>query len=82
MKHRLSNGKRWRIERKKLLGLCDYESKTITISPGLRRMELVDTVIHEVMHAELPKLRHRKVERVSTSCARAVVKVLKREGLF
>jgi len=82
MRHRLSNGKRWHVERKKILGLCDYESRLLTITPKLKRRKLIDVTIHEVLHAELPKMREKKIERVATSCARLVFRVLKREGLL
>ena len=84
MKHRLSNGKRWRVERRHILGLCDYGNHTITIGPhaGPRTRELIDTTIHEVLHAEFPKWRHKKVNRVARSIARVVHWALKSERLL
>jgi hypothetical protein len=52
-------GSRWRIQRARLrnaYGLCDYATRTIKIGTGLAGSELLDTLIHELIHARWPDL--------------------------
>jgi hypothetical protein len=82
MRHRLSNGKLWKIELIELKGLCDYDDRTITIGKHCSSEDLVDTVIHELLHAEYPKMKHKRLKRVAGSLARGLCKVLKRGRLL
>ena len=54
------NGKPWkiiidkngsRINGKKYMGICSHAKKTITLSKELRNRDLLETFIHEVLHA-------------------------------
>ena len=69
-------GKRWRVERETLLGLCEYRSRTITIAISGSRRDLIDTCVHEILHAEFPRMRHRRIRRVAAACAKVIESVL------
>jgi hypothetical protein len=50
---------RWKITRARLRGIygdCDYATRTIRIHAGLRGVDLLDTLIHELIHARWPDL--------------------------
>lgn len=50
---------RWKIIRATLRGIfgdCDYGTRTIRIHKGLRGIDLLDTLIHELIHARWPDL--------------------------
>jgi len=68
--------RRWRVNRDALAGLCDHARRTITIWPATSRHDLIDTCVHEVMHAEFPKMKHRRVKRISAACAEVIEFVL------
>lgn len=66
---------RWRICRKaktlpKWYGECDYETKTIRICRTLRGVDLMDTMIHELIHARWPDLAEEAVDEIATTLAR------------
>ena len=45
---------RWKIIRKRLRdddGQCDYQAKTIAIADTIHGVDLLDTLIHELIHA-------------------------------
>lgn len=49
-------GQRWKVDwnaalRGDTYGLCDYATKTIRLRRGQTVTELVDTIIHEILHA-------------------------------
>lgn len=48
-------------EGQKLFGLCNYENRTIYIHPAQGKKEHLDTVIHELLHFYLPKLKEKTV---------------------
>jgi hypothetical protein len=50
---------RWKIERARLRaddGQCNYNTKTIRIADKLVGVDLLDTLIHELIHARWPDL--------------------------
>lgn len=50
---------RWKITRATLRGIygdCDYGTRTIRIHAKLRGVDLLDTLIHEIIHARWPDL--------------------------
>jgi succinate dehydrogenase flavin-adding protein (antitoxin of CptAB toxin-antitoxin module) len=51
---------RWKVEwdcrLRGLDGLCDYERKTIKLRRGMNVADLVDTIVHELIHARWPDL--------------------------
>lgn len=66
------NEQRWKIRRAKLrkvCGDCDYATKTIRIDSSLAGVELMDTLIHEIIHARWPDLHEDAVLEVSTLLA-------------
>lgn len=49
-------GHLWRLiytsmRRRNLCGLCDYETKTISICTSMQGIDELDTLIHECLHA-------------------------------
>jgi hypothetical protein len=66
------NGQRWKIRWARLrtiCGDCDYATKTIRIDSRLKGVELMDTLIHEIIHARWPDLHEGAVLEVSTLLA-------------
>ena len=64
----LGDSERWRIVRANLpglYGLCDYASHTISIHQTLNGVELMDTLIHEIIHARWPDLSEAAVIDIS-----------------
>lgn len=58
-------GQRWKIRRAKLRGRygdCDYATRTIRIHHTLSGTELMDTLLHEMIHARWPDLLESSVE--------------------
>lgn len=50
---------RWKIIRQRLAkddGQCDYNTKTIRIDDRLHGVDLMDTLIHEMVHGRWPDL--------------------------
>lgn len=55
---------RWKIHRATLRGIygdCDYGTRIIRIHAGLRGVDLLDTLIHEFIHARWPDLHEEAV---------------------
>jgi hypothetical protein len=78
VKHRLErSGKTWRIKDDALAGVCLFVNREIAIYDRLKGRELLDTLVHELLHAELPGLSHRKVRRVAASVTRMIWKMRK-----
>ena len=52
--------KRWKVEWECRLrdadGLCDYATRTIKLRRGMNVSDLVDTILHEMIHARWPDL--------------------------
>lgn len=49
-------GNIWRLvysslKRRNLCGLCDYDTKTITVCNSMRGVDELDTLCHELLHA-------------------------------
>lgn len=73
------NGERWKIRRAKLRGAygdCNYATKTIRIHHTLAGTELMDTLLHELIHARWPDLLESSVEEFATT----LTSVLASEG--
>lgn len=64
---------RWKICRQTRLraayGDCNYTTRTIRVCSSLRGLDLLDTLIHEVIHARWPDLAEEAVEEVATTLA-------------
>jgi hypothetical protein len=82
MKYKPWRGKEYTIDREPLFGFCDDGSREITIVPKLPRLDLIDTAIHEVLHAEFPEVKHKKVYHVATELARVIDELLEQDGHF
>jgi len=74
-------GQYWQIVWSKLprstLGLCDWASRTITISTSKRvkgELEL-DTICHEILHAAMPDLGEDAIEETASDIARVLTKL-------
>ena len=46
----------WDCRLRGLDGLCDYNAKTIKLRKGMPVPDLVDTILHEMIHARWPDL--------------------------
>lgn len=51
--------------RRKTLGICRVASKRITISPAQSRRQIRITLIHEVLHAEIPEFDEDRIESIA-----------------
>lgn len=61
---------RWKVQwdaplRGDTYGLCDYETKTIRLRRGQSITDLVDTIIHEILHARWADLDESAVVDIS-----------------
>lgn len=59
-------------------GICDHseaKKKTIRIANNLAGRDLLDTLIHEMLHACLPHLNEEAVETTATDIARILHKL-------
>jgi len=66
------NGQRWRITRAKLrdrYGDCDYGQRLIRIHDTLAGVELMDTLLHELIHARWPDLLEESVSEFASTLA-------------
>jgi hypothetical protein len=78
LRHTLSNGRRVRIVGEEIDGLWEPMRGLISYRSTLRGLALLDTLIHEVMHAELPELSEQKVGKTARSIARLVCQISRR----
>jgi len=72
-------GKRWRIARNrkllpKIYGKCDYSRRLISVCRTLTGKPLLDTLVHEVIHARWPDLSEEAVEEVASLLADIITK--------
>lgn len=49
------------------MGICHWDLHTIQIDPQERPQQLLDTIIHEVIHAACPKYQEWYVERLANT---------------
>ena len=49
------------------IGVCLHDECRIIVQPELKGAELVDTVIHEALHAMLPDVREGVIDQTATS---------------
>lgn len=58
-------GQRWKVawdcRLRDCYGICDYESRTIKLRAGMDVTDLVDTILHEMIHARWPDLNEEAV---------------------
>lgn len=57
-------GKKW--------GDCDRDSKLIRVYRGLKSFDQMDTIIHEIRHAQAPHETEEHINRTSTEIAAAL----------
>ena len=57
------------LKRRKLCGLCDYESKTISICTSMAGVDELDTLCHELLHAAQGFASEDHVAEVATTLA-------------
>jgi MinD superfamily P-loop ATPase len=58
-----------------LLGLCDYDNKTIFIADSTHGEERLATLVHEMLHAIDEGLTEKRVKDLSTGVAKALWKL-------
>lgn len=66
------NGQRWKIRRARLRGKCgdcDYGTRTIRIDSRITGTDLLDTLLHELVHARWPDLHEEAVTEFATMAA-------------
>lgn len=76
MRH-IIRGKRWTQVSKRLngyLGWCKYDTNTIEICKGQTGERLLDTLIHEFLHAAFRDLDEESVTEAATDLARYLTK--------
>ena len=86
------NRKRWSVrmfdglvppgETETMFGLCDYTNRVIWIRRNQTDAELLDTLIHEVLHAAVPHLGEREVAGAARTIAKALTTcgIVRRDG--
>lgn len=67
-------GEKWRLvfkslRRRKLCGLCDYDTHTITVCTSVKGIDELDTLIHECLHACQGFASEEHVAEVATTVA-------------
>lgn len=68
-KHKLSNGRVFKVIEGILDGLCEEDEKLITIGPTLKGQYQLEVFIHELLHAEFPEKSEADVDRRAKSLA-------------
>lgn len=73
-------GKRWKSKdveslKEGLLGLCDYEDKTIIAPFEGDELHELDTIIHECLHAGYPDLNEEAIDEFATDLANILWKL-------
>jgi hypothetical protein len=67
-------GQRWKVQwdcrLRGCYGICDYETKTIKLAAGMDTADLVDTILHEFIHARWPDLDETAVSDMAETCSR------------
>jgi hypothetical protein len=67
-------GQRWKVQwdcrLRGAYGICDYENKTIKLAAGMDTADLVDTILHELLHARWPDLDETAVCDMAETCSR------------
>jgi len=58
-----------------LMGLCNWDERTITIANRLSGELELDTIIHELLHACQPDLAEDTVEQTATDMARVLFRL-------
>lgn len=68
-------GQRWKLRRAKLnrkYGDCDYATRTIRIDERISGIELLDTLLHELVHARWPDLHEEAVIEFATMATEVI----------
>jgi hypothetical protein len=74
-RHTLSNGRRITIEwDKSIKGLWEEDIRRMTIWEDKNIKEHVNTVLHELIHAEFPKFSEIKTKKIASSFSRIILK--------
>ena len=58
-----------------LLGLCDWDNRTISINERLTGEIELDTLIHELLHACQPDLEESAVDQTASDIARILTRL-------
>ena len=72
-------GKYYRLKFSKLerplLGLCDWDKRTITICNQLDGELELDVIIHELLHACQPDIEEHAIDQTATDIARVLTRI-------
>lgn len=60
-----------KIKDEHTLGLC-FPDGTIHIDPRQRKLDFLDTAIHEALHRACPKMKERKVRKIAPVIAKVL----------
>lgn len=66
------DGQVWTVVRRSIpghYGLCDYDTRTISLTPRMRGRTDLDTTIHEILHAQMPWASEEAVARWASDLA-------------
>lgn len=70
------NGVRWSVKDEAIAGVCDHDTNSVSILPGQKPRERLDTLLHEGIHMCRPEMGEENVVRL----ANALTKVLWKDG--
>jgi len=74
------NGQDYRIQwtkNRRTMGQIDYERGIIRLSSKLKGQALVDTIIHECLHAWFPRHEESTIDQAATEIAVALSTIMK-----
>lgn len=77
----LINGRTWKVnwedidEEDEALGLCYQTEHEIDIDTGLKNKRLLETIIHEILHPELPRTGEEKIDSIASDLANALWRI-------
>ncbi len=72
MRHRLSNGQRITIVCEELDGIWLPDRNQISVRASLKGRAMLETLVHELLHAELRDVSEERVNRTAKSIARLI----------
>lgn len=72
--HMLSNGKKIKIQYETIYGVWDDTTNTVSIDPAQTEQEELDTLIHEVLHAEVPNWDEQQIGCIADSISQLLWK--------
>ncbi len=75
VKQQTIRGKVFKISTEQIYGYCDENDREIHIRPDQVSSEMVDTILHEVLHAALPNLSEAEVTETAAAQTRLLLRL-------